>query len=342
MSKKVKANGRIKLAPNHKSSLSSIIKARIKQVNVIEGDPVNKGDVLALIEGPAINQLQRKYLENKAELSYLEKEYKRKKQLHNKKVGSQKALQKSKAEYEKTLARLKGQKQDLKLLNIYTEVKNGKVVADAPIIAPFNGHIGKVSLSRGQFVDPHQPLLEILNTKKKHIELHVYEKHIHEIKKGQKISFTYANRPGPYKKGHIFRVGKKFHQDKQSIHVHAHIENSNNTELIQGMFINARIHVVKGRFKVLPEKAVVRSGDKSYVFVPLSELPARTHQKNRPEHGKKKKRFARIPVKTGVTENGFTSISAIDKNLSKNAKFVTKGAYSLQAEMKKGIGGHHH
>ncbi len=342
LSRSISANGRMKLAPNQQSMISSVISARVKQINVIEGDPVRKGEVLALLEGPEIIRLQRKYLENKAQLPYLKKEYERKKRLLEENVGAARKLQKAKADYKKTLAQMQSQRENLEMLNIFNQVKAGNVQSTAPVVAPFSGHIGEVSVSRGQFVDPHQSLLQILNTNKMHIELHIYERNIHAIEKGQHVLFTYANRPGSFKEGHIYRVGKQFHPEKQSIHVHAHIKHPDSVLLIPGLYINARIQVPERTSYALPAETIIREGQKTYVFAPAKALSGISDQFENYNTDSAGSSFVRIPVKTGSTDNGYTSIRSFPDNIPKDIPLVSKGAYYLQAEMKKEVGGHHH
>ncbi len=59
------------------------------------------------------------------------------------------------------------------------------------------------------------------------------------------------------------------------------------------------------------------------------------------EHGEGEFTFKKIEVNTGATDIGFTEVVPAQW-LPKNPEIVIKGAYYLQAEMKKGEGGHGH
>jgi cobalt-zinc-cadmium efflux system membrane fusion protein len=346
----VKANGRMTLSPDDRTKISALIGGRVKEINVIEGDYVEKGEVLALLEGHEITHLQKKYLTNKEKLPYLKKEYKRQKRLLEEEVGSERAFQKARSEYQSTRAEVNSLKQNLKMLHIHDEVQKGKVVPAVPVIAPFSGHIGEVNFNRGEFVDPQQFLVEVMNTDKVHIDLDVYEKDLNKVKEGQSVLFTYANQPGPWVEGKVYKVGRKYHQKKQSIKVHVKINQPEQVKLVPGVYVNAKIQSKAGKEQVLPEEAVIRDGNKTYVFAPASEV-----QSGKEGHGQKKgghkghehggdgnaKQFVRIPVKAGTTESGYTAIQ-FKKPVAKDTRFVIKGSYYLQAEMKKTVGGHHH
>lgn len=346
----VKANGRMALSPNDRTKISALIGGRVKQINVIEGDYVEKGQVLALLEGHEITHLQKKYLKRKEKLPYLKNEYERQKRLLEEEVGSERAFQKSKSQYKSTKAEVNAMEQNLKMLRIFDEVKKGRVAPAVPVVTPFSGHIGEINISKGEFVNPKQFLIEVMNTDNAHIDLRVYEKDLHKVQKGQSVLFTYANQPGPSVQGEVYKVGRKYHQKNQSIKVHVKINQPEQVKLIPGVYVNARIQTKAGKDQVLPKDAVIRDGNKTYVFAPVSEVQSNKksqgHQKDdhkRHRHGSegKAKEFVRIPVKTGATESGYTAIQ-FKKPVAKDTRFVIKGSYYLQAEMKKTIGGHQH
>lgn len=340
LSEAIKTNGHIRLAPDDQSMISSLIEGRVKKVNVIEGDYVQKGETLAILEGMAITKLQQDYLANKAELPYLKKEYERKKKLLDKKVGAASALQKAKANYKQAQANMRSQKKNLKMLNILEYVQAGQVSPTVPVVAPFSGHIGDVSITKGQYVERQQPLIEVMNTDHAHLELQVFEKNIGTVKEGQRVSFTYANQAGDWWEGEIFRVGRKFHKENQSIRVHAHIHDEDQLKIIPGIYINARIQAKTGKSFALPEEAVIRDGKQTFVFAPVTELKASMDQLE--QASGKKKKFVRLRVETGATDGGFISIRSFNKDIPTDIRFVTKGASTLQAEMKKSVGGHQH
>src|SRR5699024_442567 len=84
----VKANGILELPPQNKADVSALISGAIRTINVIEGDKVEKGQVLALLEDPHVIDMQQDYVDASERLGYLEQEYQRKKRLLDEGVGS--------------------------------------------------------------------------------------------------------------------------------------------------------------------------------------------------------------------------------------------------------------
>ena len=74
LSTTVKANGQLELPPQNKASLGAIMGGRVKTVNVLEGDYVVKGQILASLEHPDFVEMQEQYMGSKSQLVFLEKE----------------------------------------------------------------------------------------------------------------------------------------------------------------------------------------------------------------------------------------------------------------------------
>jgi len=82
------------------------------------------------------------------------------------------------------------------------------------------------------------------------------------------------------------------------------------------MFMNADIQITNNSTVAVPEEAVVRSGDKDYIFIE-----------------RKPKQFEFTPVSTAVTENGFIAINSENNDLL-NKVIIKKNAYAALMKMK--------
>ena len=70
----------------------------------------------------------------------------------------------------------------------------------------------------------------------------VFEKDVHKVKKGQKVSFTIQSAPDTELTAEIYSVSKTFEDNPKAVHVHAEIENKKGN-LIPGMYIQGKIQV---------------------------------------------------------------------------------------------------
>ncbi|NOX47753.1 MAG: efflux RND transporter periplasmic adaptor subunit [Chlorobi bacterium] len=340
LSTTVKSNGRTKLPPQNKANVSTLVKGAVKNIFVIEGDFVKKGQILATLEHPDIVDMQQQYLENVNNLEFLEQDYKRKKKLFEEKVGSGKDYQKVFSEYSTAKSTAIGLKEKLKMLGISIEsVEKGNITSVINIVSPIQGYVRSVEVNIGSFVEPNRDMFEIVDNSQIHADLLVYEKDIPKIQIGQNVHFNISNISGRELKGTIFSVGKAYEDDIRAITVHAHIENAEN-KIIPGMYVNAHIMVDSVTTNVLPEAALAAEGDKYFIFIKTEAEEDTQKDENSPD---KEERwfFEKTEIIPGIRNNGFVEIKLLTP-LDEPAEIAINAAYYLLAEMGKGETEHEH
>ena len=93
---------------------------------MIEGDRVQAGDVLAIIEDPGIITMQQDLIEASEQRDYLQQDYERKKRLLDEGVGSQREFQESASRYRSNEARISGLRSKLELLGLNPQKVSGR------------------------------------------------------------------------------------------------------------------------------------------------------------------------------------------------------------------------
>ena len=327
----VEANGQLEVPPQHEATVTAILGANVTSIKVIEGDKVSKGQVLAYLAHPNLSSIQSNYVRAYSQLQYLEKEYERQKKLYEENVGSGKTYQQTLADYQTIKGEAKGYEAQLKQLNLNVEkIRQGEIYDQVPVVSPIKGYIEKVEVQLGQFVDPQTVMFMIVNTDHIHADLMVFEKDVHKVKKGQKLSFTVESVPGNTLTAKIYSVGKQFEQNPKAVHVHAEIDQKEDF-LIPGMYINGKIRTGDDRVKALPESAIIEEEGKPYIFM------AEAHE----EDGKTEWAFKAIEVRTGITEDGWVEIKLLEP-LPDGTQVAWNNAYYLISEMKKSQTSHSH
>ena len=178
----ISANGVIDVPPENRVVVSAVMGGYIKKIPLIVGDRVKKGQLLAVLENPGFVQLQQQYLEVKEQLSYLKSEYERHKILLAEKISSEKNYLKTESDYKTAMARFKGLGKQLGLLNIsVAEVEQGNITTTVALHAPISGNVTQVLVSKGAFISPASPILEIIDHSHIHLELSVFERDIMNI-----------------------------------------------------------------------------------------------------------------------------------------------------------------
>ncbi|MFV0573639.1 MAG: efflux RND transporter periplasmic adaptor subunit [Xanthomarina gelatinilytica] len=327
MSAYVEANGTLEVPPQNEAAITSVVGANVTSIKVIEGDKVEKGQVVAYLSHPNIIALQTDYLNAYSNSELSKKNFERQKKLYDAGVGSGANFQKAEAEYKSSTALVNGLGAQLKILNINTtSVRNGSIAQQIPLRSPIEGFVQKVEVKTGQYVEPQTELFEIVNTHHVHADLMVFEKDVHKVKKGQKVTFSVQSIPDSELTAEIYSVSKTFEDNPKAVHVHAEIENKSGN-LIPGMYIQGRIQTDSALTKALPESAIAKEGNKFYVFTVEKE--------------EKNWAFKPIEVITGEKDGNWIAVT-FSEEISNNTKFAYNNAYYLIAEMKKGETEHSH
>src|SRR5690606_5502627 len=108
----------IDVRPQSRAQVGSSFGGTVRQINLLPGQKVRKGQILFTLEDPEYVKMQQDYLESKGQLAYLESDYKRQKDLAQDNVSSQKVFLKAKSEYEVTRGRMASLEKILSLMNI--------------------------------------------------------------------------------------------------------------------------------------------------------------------------------------------------------------------------------
>lgn len=327
MSGYVEANGTLEVPPQSEAAITSVIGANVVSIEVIEGDKVDKGQVVAYLSHPNIIQMQTDYLNAYSKSAFLKKGYERQQKLYDAGVGSGANFQKAEAEYNASKAMVNGMAAQLKLLNISsTSVANGTIAQRVALRSPIEGFVQKVEVKIGQYVEPQTELFEIVDTHHVHADLMVFEKDVYKVKKGQKVTFNIQSIQDDELSAEIYSVSKTFEDNPKAVHVHAEIENKKGN-LIPGMYIQGRIQTESTTVMALPESAIVKEGDKFYVF---------SVEKENEDWS-----FKPIEVILGAKDGNWIAIQ-FSEEIASSTKFAYNNAYYLIAEMQKGETEHEH
>lgn len=312
----IKVAGKIDVPPQNMVSVSFPLGGYLKSTRLLPGMHIRKGEVIAIMEDQQYIQLQQDYLTAKAKQDYLESEYLRQKELNRNKASSDKTFQLAAAEYKSNKILISGLQQKLQLIGINPErLHEGSISRTINVHAPIDGFVSAVNVNIGKYVTPSDVLFELVNPTDVHLALAIFEKDIDALYIGQKLVAYTNNNPDKKYPCEIILIGKDVSAER-TLQVHCHFEKYDHT-LVPGMYMNAEIALDNANAFVLPEDAVVRYGNKQYIFV-----------------AKAGNQYEMKEVQTGAAENGVIAISKADGIDLKTQKVVTKNAYTLLMKLK--------
>lgn len=234
-------NGLISVAPNRFATVSLTIGGRIHSLNVMSGKAVARGQVIATLDNPEFIELQQTYLESKAQLEYLEKEYLRQKTLGQGEATSQKRVEESRADYLSMKSRTEAAATRLKALGISpSSVCTNGIRPYLPVVAPIGGFVGNLSVNLGKYVEAGMPICDVVNKSNPMLELTVYEKDITLMKVGDKLQFRVNGLGKSTFAATIVSIDQAVDKKDYSIKVYAKVSETN-PQFRPGMYVRAKI-----------------------------------------------------------------------------------------------------
>lgn len=311
----LKVNGKIALSPEAIASVSMPLGGYIKQIKVMPGMQISKGQVLAVMEDQSYVQLQQEYLNMKQQVVFSSKDFQRQKELNDSQASSDKVYQLAESEYTKNKITLKALAEKLRLINInpktLTETSISKSVQ---IVAPISGMLTKVNVNLGKYVNATDVLFQLMDAKSMYAQLQVFDKDAAYLAIGQKLKIYTNAQPNIVYTSSIQYVNKSFDNTTNAVEVYAKIVNSTG-KLIPGNYVNAVIELSNKNANVLPTDAVVSFEGKDYVFVQESATS-----------------YSMEEVQLGIASKTYVELLNYEKFTNK--KLVTKNAYTLLMTLK--------
>ena len=334
----VKATGYTNVPPQNMANVSTLIAGTVKDIYVLEGTYVSKGKILATLQNLQIIEMREDYRAAIANIEYLQLEYNRQKLLSEEDVNPRKIFQEVKAKLAVERARAQAAKSKLQAINVSLSGNSTLI----PVVAPISGYVGKIGVTKGTYADTGTSLFEIIDNSQMHLDLNVFEKDMGRIAIGQEIDFVLTNQSNKVIKAKIFGTNKSFSNESKSVAVHAKINSADTKDLISGMYVAANINVINQTVEALPKDAIVRNGDKFYIYI-LEEEEEEDHKEsanNKKEEEHDEVHFKAIEILPGTTDLGYTEVKLVQK-IPADAKIVTKGAFYILSAGKGG-GEHGH
>tara|TARA_R110002074_G_scaffold104070_2_gene224678 strand:- start:2596 stop:3762 length:1167 start_codon:yes stop_codon:yes gene_type:complete len=312
----VKANGMFAVPPQNQADVSAYFAGYVKDISLLPGDAVKKGQTLFTIENPEYVQVQQAFLEAKGRLNYLKSDFERQKILMVDNVTSQKNFLKAESEYTVTLAQYQSLKKRLSLMNINPNTLSGdniRSVINVP--SPLSGYATTINATKGMYLNPSDVAITVTNTDDLHIELKIFEKDLPMVRVGQPINVRLQNDMNTIYEGKVHLVNKTINLQERTVNIHGDLVNVSEAKLFApGMYIDGEILTTTTEYPALPVEAVANIDNDYFVLVK--------------ENGTN---FKRVLVKIGATNNGFVQIVNAN-DFEPNTEFLTKGAFNLITE----------
>lgn len=306
--------------------VGSLIEGRVHRVLVNAGDRVRKGQELMLVEGLQVGEIKAAFIKAKAQLRYADAAAKRQRLLNEQNIGSDKALLEAEAEYQKALAEFTAEDRKIHSVGLsdsdverFVDNEGDSAVSHVggvlPIRSPLQGIVAERNVVPGQPVDARTDAFRVIDTEVLWADGQMHERDLSMEVSGSKATLTLSALPGREFTGTIIFISPAVDPQTRTVTVRAAIANPGGV-LKPNMFGELRLGTGRERQAlVVPQEAVVRQDDSSFVFVAANDSL-----------------FSRRSVSLGSARQGEIEVTA---GVAEGEHVVANGAFLLKSELMK-------
>jgi cobalt-zinc-cadmium efflux system membrane fusion protein len=292
------------------------------------GDEVKAGEVMVVIESRELSDAKAEYLATYEHVALAEANFAREERLRNKKVSSEGDYLNAKQVFAETHIKLRSAKQKLHALGFSESYlkklsqNHDSTFTRYDVTAPFNGTVIEKHVTLGEVVKDDAEIFIVADLSSVWVNLSVYQKDLPFVREGAKVAIS-IGRGLLSVKGTISYIGPIVGEKTRTALARVVLSNKDGT-LRPGLFVTAQIEIETTTAVILvPKTALQTFENRDVIFVETDEG------------------FEPKPVTIGRANK--ISVEIIS-GLSSEQKYVSKGAFTLKAELSKGAfgDGHNH
>lgn len=239
------------IIPSEDVDLTFETSGKIVEISFLEGQSVQKGQLLAKINDRPLQAQLRKL---KAQLPLAEDRLYRQQTLLEKNAVSQES-------YESVATELEKLKADIELMEAN--------IAQTELHAPFAGVVGLRQVSEGAYVTPQSKVARLSKLSPLKIEFSVPESYAGEVHKGTNITFSMEDSRGRMSehRAEVYAVESKIDHDTRTLTARA-LYNNNTGEMLAGRFVTVTIdrREIKDAMSV-PSESIIPEMGRNIVYL---------------------------------------------------------------------------
>jgi RND family efflux transporter MFP subunit len=315
---KLRVPGIVKPDEYRQVHVTSLVSGIVRQVPVVLGDHVRRGQPLAVIFSSELAEAETQYLSTLAELEAEHKKLVRTQNLLQLGAASKQEEEEVAATHAAHEAHVRAALERIKLLGASSPqvavLKQAEQIdPNFMVPAPINGVVLSRTANLGLVVNPAQELFTVTDLSTVWVMASLNEKDFASVRVGSSASITAPAYPGRVWKGRVKYIQPQV--DPATRTAQARIEVSNPGESLRiEMYVDVNFTPEGAVGPVVPEAAVQSIGERGFVFIPIKDSEGS---------------FALREVHLGPGANGYYRVL---RGLQPNEEVVTNGSFLLKAE----------
>lgn len=298
----------------------------VREVRSSLGDEVRAGDVMAVLESRELADMKGAYLAAKERILLAEADFKREEKLWKRKISAEKEYLRAKQALAEAGIELRSAEQKLHALGLTDEYLSR--MPEHPdvsftryeVTAPFDGTVVEKHIALGEALKDEAEAFVVADLSTVWVDLGVYQKDLPLLRRGQKVVIS-AGYGIPDADGMISYVAPVVSEETRTALARVVLPNKGGMWR-PGIFVTGKIAVSGLKVDiVVPKTALQTIDDRLSVFIESDEG------------------FRPQPITTGRTNGTHVEITS---GLMPGQRYVTKGAFTLKAQLSKGAFGDGH
>ena len=273
----VTAVGTVAFDPAHMSAVGARLRGLVSRVMKFEGDTVDSGTVLAVIESAELGEAQAAVSMLEAEKRAADINLQRETALAQKNLTTQREAEMASVDAERSQLLLGAAKQKVAALSGGVGSRSSGRLGAHELRSPMKGTIVERSISPGQSVEGQLVAFRIADIDHLWVELDVFERNISKIRLNDRVELSPLAAPKDVFEGRVALVGAVINAESRSAPVRIQVDNRDR-RLRAGQAVNARIHAASGGEQpttLVASSAITFVDGKSTLFVKSGENAVR-------------------------------------------------------------------
>jgi cobalt-zinc-cadmium efflux system membrane fusion protein len=262
---------RIEADETRVTRVGSPVMGRILDLAAREGQDVQKGQLLALVNSMGLSEAQLAFLKAVSQKQVAQRAVERAQVLLKADVIGSAELQRREAELAQASAELDVARDQLMLLGMAPEAittleKTHQIHSVSRLVASMAGTVLDRKVTLGQTVQPADTAFEIADLSHLWLVADVPERDAGNLTVGQEVEAEVAALPGRAIRGRLAFVSATVNADTRTVRVRMDLPNPDR-KFKPAMLATMMLKEQPERKQVLPSAAVVRDGNAEYVFI---------------------------------------------------------------------------
>ncbi len=318
--------GEIALNADRRVHIVPRVAGVVRQVNKTLGDQVRAGEVMAVLESRDLADMKSAYLAANERVALAEITFRREENLWKKKITAEQDYLQAKQALAEAQIELRSAEQKLHALGFsHDYMAQLPKQADASftrytITAPFDGAVIEKHITLGEMLKDDATAFVVADLRSVWVDLRVYQKELPYVRRGQPVVIS-AGRGIPDAEGKISYVGPLVGEQTRTALARVVLPNPDG-QWRPGLFVTGKIVVENSDVPLLvPKSALQTIEERPAVFVETAE-------------GLK-------PRNVTIGRSNETHVE-ITSGLASGERYVTRGAFTVKAQLSKGAFGDGH